>query len=164
MRSKKSSGPPVNPPSSHGVQSTWLTWGWGIQLLLGMKKVKSREGWLQATEPECGKQPVFGGPRSSLTPAENIEVSKLMGELSKSSHVKEATVSARGSNSKSCPATRKAVEEPPSSASPWLRLFSFQVCCPPWSQFSFYTTWLVKPSERRGIRYIIQTSILSSRK
>ena len=55
----------------------------GVQLLLGMKKVKSREGWLQGKLRECEKQPVFEGLRSRLILAENIEMSKLMGELSK---------------------------------------------------------------------------------
>ena len=51
--------------------------------MLGMKKMKSREGWLQGKLRECEKQPVFGGLRSRLILAENIDVSKLMGELSK---------------------------------------------------------------------------------
>lgn len=124
MVPRNPSGPPANLPSGHGIQSTWLKWGWGVQLLLGMKKVKSREGWLQGKLCECEKQPVFGGLRSSLILAENIEVSKLMGELSKKPAMwrRPRCLPARGSSSKSCPATKEALEEPPSLASPWLRL------------------------------------------
>lgn len=67
--------------------------------------------------------PVFGEPRSSLTPSEEADVSKVMGEMCKKLACEGGHGLAKGATASHAQPCIEPAEEPTSSASPWLWLF-----------------------------------------